>query len=215
MIRPQDSEDFSDEDEEEEPSSDYQWCLHCERAYKRGEHRRIHGLRMCPYEGCDGDTVFDGWDWDDFRSQLPQYPAIPELGVNYPMYPDDYPVLSKDAEKILVFLVSEIRRGRFDPEKDSTLCSHKEVHEALGFPKYLSKWESDLNARGLHLLALWARTHKLPAITGLIVRTKKPRLPDVGYFKTYKVTADHEEWWRTQIREALAFDWTPWLPASE
>ena len=85
----------------------------------------IHGLRMCPYPGCNGNTFADGWDWDQFRSTLPQYPEIPEFGIRYPMYPTDYPVLSRGAEKILIFLVSEIQRGRFDPEKEKTLCNYK------------------------------------------------------------------------------------------
>lgn len=38
---------------------DWALCLHCGRAYKIGEYRLIDGLQMCPYEGCDGDTVFD------------------------------------------------------------------------------------------------------------------------------------------------------------
>lgn len=41
-------------------------CLHCQRAYKIGEYRldkRFPNLQMCPYEGCDGDTVLDAWDW--------------------------------------------------------------------------------------------------------------------------------------------------------
>lgn len=66
--------------------SDFMWCLHCERAYRRGEYRLVGGLRMCPYEGCDGDTVFDGWDWADIRYVHPEYPRTPEKGKVYPRY---------------------------------------------------------------------------------------------------------------------------------
>jgi len=38
---------------------DWAVCLHCGRAYKIGEFRLIKGMQMCPYEGCDGDTVMD------------------------------------------------------------------------------------------------------------------------------------------------------------
>jgi hypothetical protein len=217
MIRLNDPEaPVDDEDEQDEVRSPYQWCLHCERAYARGEHRMRHGLRMCPYDGCDGDTFMDGWDWDRFRAPLPQYPAIPEFGVKYPMYPEDYPVLSKDAEKLLNFLVSEIRSGRFDPAKDKTLCSYKEVHDTLSLPRLSGRWDSSLNSQGFNLLSLWARTHKLPAITGLVVKSTKPRLPEDGFFKTFRVVEQKEDWWRAQIREALSFDWSPWLaPATE
>jgi len=65
------------------------WCLHCERTYRRGECREIDGLQMCPYEGCDGDTVFDGWAWGTVREDHPDYPAIPIPGVVYPLYTDE------------------------------------------------------------------------------------------------------------------------------
>src|SRR5262245_34072646 len=65
----------------------FQWCLHCERTYRRGECREIEGLQMCPYEGCNGDTVIDAWPWFTVRSYNPQYPVIPEDGKRYPLYP--------------------------------------------------------------------------------------------------------------------------------
>ena len=64
------------------------WCLHCERAYRRGECREIHGLQMCPYEGCDGDTFMDAWPWSKIREANPGYPVIPLEDVRYPLYPD-------------------------------------------------------------------------------------------------------------------------------
>ena len=64
----------------------YLWCLHCERAYRRGECREVDGLQMCPYEGCNGDTVMDGWSWGSVREQHPDYPVIPAKGVLYPLY---------------------------------------------------------------------------------------------------------------------------------
>lgn len=45
---------------------DWVWCLHCHRAYKIGEYRlekKYDDLQMCPYDGCDGDTVMDAWEW--------------------------------------------------------------------------------------------------------------------------------------------------------
>ncbi|MFD2256886.1 hypothetical protein ACFSSA_09375 [Luteolibacter algae] len=87
MIHAHDSENESDEDEEDENTSEYQWCMHCERAYRRGEHRMVGDIPMCPYPDCDGDIFMDGWDWDQFREPLPQYPEVPEHGVKYPMYP--------------------------------------------------------------------------------------------------------------------------------
>lgn len=81
----------------EEPTSEYLWCVHCERAYKRGDYRKVllsrsqvvpdkEYLEMCPYDGCDGDTVIDAWNWKDVRSGN-GYPKVPLLGIVYPLYP--------------------------------------------------------------------------------------------------------------------------------
>lgn len=71
---------------DEEKRSDYLWCLHCERTYKRGEFRLEGKFQMCPYEGCDGSTVLDGIDWERFRDDYSAYPVIPEKSTRYPMY---------------------------------------------------------------------------------------------------------------------------------
>lgn len=45
---------------------DWVWCLHCQRCYKIGEYRiekKFDDLQMCPYKGCDGDTVLDAIPW--------------------------------------------------------------------------------------------------------------------------------------------------------
>lgn len=72
---------FADRD-----ATDYLWCLHCERAYKRGKFRRNGELQMCPYPGCDGDTVMDGWDWAKLREHHSDYPEVPVEGTHYPLY---------------------------------------------------------------------------------------------------------------------------------
>jgi hypothetical protein len=43
----------------------------------------INGLQMCPYDGCNGDTVMDGWTWESVREGNPDYPRIPRLGHVY------------------------------------------------------------------------------------------------------------------------------------
>lgn len=60
------------------------WCLHCERTYVRGAYRKVHGLQMCPYPDCDGDTVFDAVPWGNIRGSRPEYPVIPIPGTRYP-----------------------------------------------------------------------------------------------------------------------------------
>ena len=67
----------------EHKRSIYLWFLHCERTYKRGEFRKLNELQMCPYEGCDGDTVIDAINWDEIREIHPNYPVIPIEDVIY------------------------------------------------------------------------------------------------------------------------------------
>lgn len=66
---------------------DYYWCVHCERGYRRGQFRRVEGMQLCPYEGCDGGTVVDGVAWDKIRGEVhPEWPEEPVWGVVYAMY---------------------------------------------------------------------------------------------------------------------------------
>jgi len=91
----------TEEIEEEYPPSDYVWCLHCERAYKVGEHRKVSTSKvirtilpdmefaeMCHYEDCDGDAEMDAWNWGKV-STINGYPEIPEHGKVYPLYPPE------------------------------------------------------------------------------------------------------------------------------
>jgi hypothetical protein len=66
-----------------EERCEYLWCLHCSRAYRWGEYREIAGLQMCPYEGCDGDTLMDAWTWVAVREGNPDYPERPKMGHVY------------------------------------------------------------------------------------------------------------------------------------
>jgi len=91
MIEPLEPEQDEDLDD---GTSEYQWCIRCERAYKQGEHRLMDGLMMCPYEDCDGDTVMDGWLWPSVRQDHPEYPEVPEMGKVYPLYSS--PVIASD-----------------------------------------------------------------------------------------------------------------------
>lgn len=80
-------------------SSEFQWCLHCERASKKGHYklvpcdgfaRQVFGGNywvLCPFDDCDGDPIMDIWDWDSFREVRKDLPEIPKEGEYYPMYP--------------------------------------------------------------------------------------------------------------------------------
>lgn len=70
----------------EGPRKAWNWCLHCEKAYPQGSYRQVRDLQMCPYSGCDGDTVMDLWSWDSIREKNPSYPSVPQVGKHYPLY---------------------------------------------------------------------------------------------------------------------------------
>ncbi len=76
----------SGKEPESEVVSDFAWCLHCERTYSRGLHRVVDDQEMCPYPECDGDIDMDGWDWEQVRSENPDYTEIPIEGVIYPFH---------------------------------------------------------------------------------------------------------------------------------
>lgn len=68
------------------PEGTWVLCLHCERAYRVGEYRKIGDLQYCPYPECDGDAVLDPWTWKRIREIHPEYPEIPEKDKVYPLY---------------------------------------------------------------------------------------------------------------------------------
>lgn len=65
------------------PAFDFQWCLHCERAFPKNRPRKSH----CPRPTCDGGIV-DLWEWAEVRiyKGAERYPEIPESEVRYPLY---------------------------------------------------------------------------------------------------------------------------------
>lgn len=70
----------------------YLYCIHCERTYPCKEYRvqkpgdvfrGEEPLQLCPYDDCTGDAVVDAVEWSDVRVQHPEYPEIPDRGVEY------------------------------------------------------------------------------------------------------------------------------------
>ncbi len=62
-------------------SVDYVWCLHCERVFKVSEVSGIHNQST----ECDGGPM-DWWSWQSFKVDHPEYPDIPDLEAQYPLY---------------------------------------------------------------------------------------------------------------------------------
>lgn len=72
---------------DQDGTSDYVWCIHCERTFGIDEFRYDEdNLLLCHYEDCDG-TLIDAIDWDIFRGwnkeKKPNLPNIPQKGKLY------------------------------------------------------------------------------------------------------------------------------------
>lgn len=63
---------------------EYYWCVHCERTYRRGQHRTVGDRFMCRYEDCDGSVFADGVGWEAILHAHPEYPAKPKPNTHYP-----------------------------------------------------------------------------------------------------------------------------------
>lgn len=68
-------------------------CIHCYRAYPTGWFRLApsdpfhDGAALaCPYEGCDGDTLWDAFDYLKIAREN-GYPERPEWDKEYPINP--------------------------------------------------------------------------------------------------------------------------------
>ena len=120
------------------------------------------------------------------------------------------PTLSEQGQRILDFLVREIRRGRFRLHDPETFCGYKEIHDQLDLPMKGPHWGASLTNQGLADLAKWARGAEVPAITGLVVSTKDHR-PGDGYYNVNGIAPNSEDWWREQIAEAIRYDWSAFV----
>lgn len=121
------------------------------------------------------------------------------------------PTLSERGQRILNFLVGEIRRGRFRLHERETFCGYKEIHDKLGLRRIGFNWGASLSKQGLGDLAKWASEARLPAITGLVVNTTKGYRPGDGYFNVNSVPTYDESWWLKQIDASIRHDWSGWV----
>ncbi len=119
-------------------------------------------------------------------------------------------MLTPEARAILQLLVNLIREGRFLPSDKESFMGYAEAHSALGIERKVVHWGKSLRMQGLEDLATWIRQNHLPAITGLIVDQTDFR-PGEGYFEVYSRPFDDDDWWEDQVRQAITFDWSPYV----
>jgi hypothetical protein len=67
-------------------TSDFHWCLICERSFRRDRYRLVDGKRLCPTPGCEGGQLFEPWEWTRVLAANPDYPPIPLEDVAYPFF---------------------------------------------------------------------------------------------------------------------------------
>jgi hypothetical protein len=118
--------------------------------------------------------------------------------------------MTEDAKRLLDLIVQQIRAGRFIPGKPETYIGYKEVHHLSNLPRKGGTWGRSLQYQGLNDLADWVKRCQLPAITGLIVDTTKQHRPGRGYFTAFNNGEEDYNWWREEVRRAIAYDWSPY-----
>jgi hypothetical protein len=138
--------------------------------------------------------------------------------------------LSEKGLQLLRVLVAEISRKRLDADHPENFLGYHEVLERLNLPPDAPRGDTDgktLQLNGLNDLARWVREHpkRLPRLTGLIVSKheydemdgtfRMANVPGKGYFVEYRKGIEDWPWWLTESRKALAFDWSPYVPAEE
>lgn len=64
---------------------DYTWCLDCERV-QRTQDWAAKNWHKCPTRGCGGNAI-DTRPWEELQQLFLVYPAVPEVGELYPLYP--------------------------------------------------------------------------------------------------------------------------------
>jgi hypothetical protein len=98
------------------------------------------------------------------------------------------------------------------PGDASTYIGYKQAHDELKLPQVHTSWGESLKPQGMNSLAEWVYDHSAPALTGLIVN-KDSNLPGGGYFKIYGYengfSPGFYPWWKDQIQQAIAYDWSP------
>jgi len=175
-------------DSPEQPS-DYLWCPHCERTYKRGQHRLVNGFEMCPYPDCDGTTVIDAWDWEMFRAKHPDYPVKPERGFKYPLREMPYDDEDDEADP----------DGDGDDDDDDDLVRMERVHllaaEIFGYSfEHYAEHLADGNIRFTELM---------PKDVSILARAEREGWDRARLAKALEIEEDDVERFQTAYRQAL------------
>jgi hypothetical protein len=122
--------------------------------------------------------------------------------------------LNDAGRRLLGWIVS--RFARVIPGDPRSCLGYQEAHDDLGLSQQGKTYGMSLRRQGLDALADWSKETSKPAITGLII-DRETLEPGEGYFKLFGMTTPDYRWWEDQVRQSLAFDWSPYLgpPAAD
>jgi hypothetical protein len=122
--------------------------------------------------------------------------------------------LSNQAVELLRALVQRINTGTIRPGEPDTYPRYGQIHDALDLQMHGETVGQSLKHQGLAELAHWTHDNAYPAVTGLIV-SQDTFMPGLGYFELFNRTENDFSWWKTQIQEALLYDWQQFLRDTE
>lgn len=122
--------------------------------------------------------------------------------------------LSHDGRRLLRALVEVIHDPSVNIEAPRTYPSYSDIIRRMGIaPRPGRQAGVQFEVEGGIALNDWLRNSqpRLPALTGLVVRSGAPRQPGPRYFRDNGYEPTELEWWRAQMRWAADFDWSPLL----
>jgi hypothetical protein len=120
-------------------------------------------------------------------------------------------LLSPVAMALLQELVVRLEGGSIRVGRPETYPRYGEVHRALRLEMQGETVGQSLRRQGLEELALWTRDGGYPAVTGLIV-DDQANMPAQEYFAVYGQDEFAFQWWETQVRDSIGFNWRQFLP---
>lgn len=123
------------------------------------------------------------------------------------MKPDFIVQLDSKGERLLRFLVFEIKRGRIRKGKPETFVSYSDALRGMGLTLQRQAGYQ-LQREGLSALNEWVKARQLPKITGLIIDMRKQR-PGTGFFEAFGKKPTDREWWLKEADRAIGFEWSP------
>jgi hypothetical protein len=120
-------------------------------------------------------------------------------------------ILPPKGRRLLRTLVQVLKSGSINLRDTKTYPSYKEIIQQMGIkPRSGRALGRQFRTEGGDELNNWLGLHRLPAFTGLIVRSDN-HLPGRSYFVSNKRHPNDTKWWETEMEKSAKFDWSSYL----